>query len=56
MYPFKTKHKYNAELENALIKMDNDQFFDWLQTNEIEYEKSFQQVILEDRLDEENKK
>lgn len=48
----KTIHKYNDELESILIKMSDDEFQDWLLTNEITYDKTLLDVILEDKLSE----
>lgn len=51
----KTKHKYNEELESLLITMDEDQFSEWLKTNEIEYENpSLLQVMLLSGIDSED--
>jgi hypothetical protein len=41
----KIKHVYNDELEYVLIRMDDEEFFEWLQTNEIIYNQSFEQAI-----------
>lgn len=45
----KTKHKYDNELEAQLIRMSADEFQDWLLTNEIEYDKTLLQLILEEK-------
>lgn len=49
------KHKYNEELEAELIKMEDDEYFEWLKTNEIEYEKTLLEVIKKEKFDVENK-
>jgi hypothetical protein len=33
----KIKHKYNNELESKLIRMEDDEFFEWLKENEVEW-------------------
>ena len=42
----KTKHKYK-EIKENIDKMDEDQFSDWLKTNEIEYENPLLEIVRE---------
>lgn len=51
----KTKHNYNDELETFLMFMSDDEYFEWLKTNEIEYETTLLDLILKDKLEMENK-
>jgi hypothetical protein len=42
----KIKHKYNQTLESFLITLDEEEFLQWLQTNEIEYNRTLLEAIL----------
>ena len=53
----KTKHNYTETLESTLIMLDDDEFIEWLETNEIVYNNpNLLEVMLESKkLDEEKK-
>lgn len=53
----KNKFKYNDELETMLIMMDDDEFIEWLETNEIIYNNpNLLEVMLEGKKLDEDKK
>ena len=47
----KIKHNYNSKLESFLITLDEEQFLQWLETNEINYKRSLLDVILSEAQD-----
>jgi len=45
----RTKHYYNKEFESFLITLDEDQFLVWLESNEIIYDLTFEELIKQDQ-------
>ena len=45
----RTIHKYNKEFESFLITLDEDQFLVWLESNEILYDTTFEELIKQDQ-------
>lgn len=45
----KVKHKYTQELGSMFMKMSDDEYIEWLKTNEVEYQKPLLQLVLESK-------
>ena len=45
----KLKHKYTMELGSMFMKMSDDEYIEWLKTNEVEYQKPLLQLVLESK-------
>jgi hypothetical protein len=45
----KIKHIYSKELGQLFMRMTDEEYFDWLKTNEVEYTKPLLELINEDK-------